>query len=938
MEFAVGSLVKARGREWVVLPESLDEKDVVVVRPLGGTEAEVTGICTLLEEVKEAKFPQPNPDKELGNHHSCRLLRDAVRLGFRSGAGPFRSLAKINVEPRPYQLVPLLMALRLDPVRLLIADDVGIGKTVEACLIARELLDRGEIKRIAVLCPPHLAEQWQIALRDQFHIDAALVLSGTAARLERDLTLDQTLFDKYPFVVISTDYIKQRDRRHEFLRVCPEMVIVDEAHTCADALGRGASQQRHELLQALSKDENRHLLLVTATPHSGKEETFRSLLGLLDKKFLELPDDLSGDENRKHRTFMARHFVQRRRGHLKAYADVDTPFPEREISEQHYNLHKDYRDIFNEVLAYCRETVKDETLDKRRQRVRWWSALALLRSLGSSPKAAATTLRNRAAGADAKTAEQADDEGRRQVMDLDDETAEGMDVVPGSILEEDDKTRSSRKLRELAKKVETLSEKKDYKLRDATKIVKDLLKDGFAPILFCRFIPTVEYVAQHLQKKLGKKVHVEAITGSLPPEERLRRVEELDDYEQKVLVCTDCLSEGINLQDHFDAVVHYDLSWNPTRHEQREGRVDRYGGRPKVRTLTYYGEDNPIDGIVLEVLLRKHKAIHKQLGIVVPVPMDTNAVTEAIFESLLLRESAGAGKQTLLWDFVAPEKAAVEKQWDAAVDREKASRSVFAQQTIKVEEVAEEVAEIRRALGGETDVERFTLTAFQMLNAQVSKKSRPFKVDLSEASTALRDAVGDEEQLSVVFGGRMAGATVLGRTHPVVEGLAAHVLETALDPDLEGPGKRCGVISTKDVSTRTTVMLLRLRFHIVNKDRGGVERPLLAEDVALVGFTGNPRKAQWLTEEELEPLLAASPAADLPIGSKRSHMHRILDGAEALQDTLRELATQRAEALLEAHRRVRKAAKTGVRATKVELAGEPDVLGAFLYLPAGGTA
>ena len=156
MSFAVGSLVRARGREWAVLPES--DEQLVVLRPLGGTEDEVTGIYLPLESVEPARFALPDP-AQVGDHRSCRLLRDAVRLSSRSCAGPFRSLARIAVEPRPYQLVPLLMALKLDPVRLLIADDVGIGKTIEACLIARELLDRGEIERIAVLCSPQLAPQ-----------------------------------------------------------------------------------------------------------------------------------------------------------------------------------------------------------------------------------------------------------------------------------------------------------------------------------------------------------------------------------------------------------------------------------------------------------------------------------------------------------------------------------------------------------------------------------------------------------------------------------------------------------------------------------------------------------------------------------------------------------------------------------------------------------
>ena len=128
------------------------------------------------------------------------------RLSTRAAAGPFRSFGRIAVEPRPCQLVPLMMALKLEPVRLLIADDVGIGKTIEACLIARELLDRAEIRRIAVLCPPHLAEQWQRELAEKFHIEAELVLSSTIARLERDLPLGVSVFDRHPFTTGAFPY------------------------------------------------------------------------------------------------------------------------------------------------------------------------------------------------------------------------------------------------------------------------------------------------------------------------------------------------------------------------------------------------------------------------------------------------------------------------------------------------------------------------------------------------------------------------------------------------------------------------------------------------------------------------------------------------------------------------------------------------------------
>jgi hypothetical protein len=134
-----------------VLPES--EEDFLVVRPLGGTTQETAGIHVNLETIEPAAFPPPSVD-DLGDFVSSRLLRDAMRFGFRSSAGLFRSFGRLAVTPRPYQLVPLLMALKLDPVRMLIADDVGIGKTIEACLFARELFDRGEITRLCILCPP----------------------------------------------------------------------------------------------------------------------------------------------------------------------------------------------------------------------------------------------------------------------------------------------------------------------------------------------------------------------------------------------------------------------------------------------------------------------------------------------------------------------------------------------------------------------------------------------------------------------------------------------------------------------------------------------------------------------------------------------------------------------------------------------------------------
>lgn len=939
MTYAVGSLVEARGREWVVLPGTTAE--LVMVRPLGGTEDEVTGILTALEGVDPATFQPPDPT-QLGDDRSARLLRDALRLGVRSSAGPFRSFGNIAVEPRPYQLVPLLMALRLDPVRLLISDDVGIGKTIEAGLVARELLDQGDAQRLAVLCPPHLAEQWQAELADKFHINAELVLASTASRLERDCKIGQTLFDLHPIVIVSMDYIKSERRRTEFLRTCPELVIVDEAHTCASDPGpQAARHQRHKLVADLAKDPARHMIFVTATPHSGNEEAFRSLLAFLDPEFAKLPDDLTGADRAADRRRIAKHFVQRRRADIRTYLDADTPFPEREETEETYKLSADYKRLFERALAYARESIVDPDGGKHRQRVRWWSALALLRSLASSPAAAAATLRARAATADTEDSDHADVIGQMTVLDTGasgDE--ESLDVIPGSDYEDVEKESAlRRRLRDMARDADRLCGVSDAKLDRGVSIVQKLLDDGYSPIVFCRFIPTAEYVAEHLRKRLKGSVEVAAVTGNLPPAAREQRVTELARSPKRVLVATDCLSEGINLQDGFNAVVHYDLSWNPTRHEQREGRVDRYGQtRKTVRVVTYYGVDNQIDGIVLEVLLRKHKTIRASLGISVPVPGDPATVVQAVVEGLILR---GGGQMTmftaeqlgLFEDQMRPREKELLTEWSRAAEREKRSRTMFAQETIKVEDVARELEAMQEAVGSGADVRRFVTTALETAGGTVTVKGARITAHVTETPAPMREALGIAEQFTAVFEpGGGDGDLHLRRTHPLVEGLASYVLTTALDPILSSPARRCGAIRTKGVQKRTTALLLRYRFHLLVM-HGGVEHPLLAEECGLVGFAGAPGEPEWLDAEAAEALLHLIPSGNLPKESAATFVGVVIQGLPALALHIAETAKLRAQALSDAHRRVRQGA--GVRAVscEVEPVLPPDVLGIFVYVP-----
>jgi len=934
MSFAPGTLVKARGREWVVLPES--EDDFLVVRPLGGTIQETAGIHSALETVEPATF-QPPGKSDLGDFVSCRLLRDAVRFGFRSSAGPFRSFGRLAVQPRPYQLVPLLMALKLDPVRLLIADDVGIGKTVEACLIAREMLDRGEITRLCVLCPPHLAEQWQRELALKFNIAVELVLSSTARRLEKNLRADQSIFDANPFVVVSMDFIKSDRRRHDFLRTCPDFVIVDEAHTCASsAEGRGAAHRRHELLSKLAEKADRHIVLVTATPHSGNEGAFRALLTLLEPEFRTLPDDLSGPDKAPHRRRLAAHLVQRRRADLRHFLQRDTPFPERKDMEAQYELSPAYKSLFEKVLDYARETVADGSGGPLRQRVRWWSALSLLRAMASSPAAAAATLTERSNVLEASDETSADELGRKSVLDATEDLGEeSSDVVPGADPEIEADTPVRRRLLAFAREAKRLCGDEDHKLTKLIPRIQGLLKDGYKPIIFCRFIQTAEYVAVELRKRL-RKVDVTCITSELAPEDRTSRLEKVgaDPEESRILVCTDCLSEGINLQEKFDAVVHYDLSWNPTRHEQRDGRVDRFGQpRKEIRIVTYYGTDNQIDGIVLDVLLRKHQKIRNALGVSVPMPVDSEQVVKAVFEGLLLRSKAETRSDSLLpgfEDYFRPQKQQLHDDWEAVADREKRSRTMFAQESIKFDEVATELAESERAIGSPAELSTFFRSTLTLSGAVVNDDA-VLKTDLAGIKPAVREALGGAASLQVAFEPVSAKeVTLLHRTHTLVEGLATYVLNSALDPLLGGIARRAGVMRSKAVQKRTVLMLLRLRFHIVTITRDG-ERHLLAEDATLTAFTGDPTSPQWLPEADAEKLITLKPDANVPPDIAIQQLEGVTAHLANLAPALNASARARGQQLLEAHRRVRSAA--GAKGSYRIDHSPPDVLGIYIFLP-----
>lgn len=920
-QFSPGSLVSARGREWIVLAAPDDE--ILRVRPISGSEEDQTVIHTALEPdgVRPARFPAPTAD-QVGGHDSALLLRDALLLSLRRGAGPFRGIGQIAVQPRAYQLVPLLMALKLDPVRLLIADDVGVGKTIEAGLIARELLDRGDIGEMTVLCPPHLVEQWVSELEVHFNIRAVAVTAHSAKRLELEIPPGANLFNVHKHTVVSLDYIKNDTRREHFVDKCPDLVIVDEAHTCSSA-GRGR-HQRYALLRDLADSATRHLVMLTATPHSGDDPAFYRLLGLLDRDF-EALGDLQGRPRERLRERLASHFVQRRRPDIDEWKEGRL-FPKRESNERTYKLTGKWEAFFSAVLDYCAEVVISSEGDEERQRLNFWGTLALLRCASSSPVAATLALRTRAG-------EELTEEDREALLDrLFDGEADDLpedDVEPPA--GGDDPA-----LAALIEQAESLAGSSgDPKLKVVTEQVQELVRDGYRPVVFCRYIATAHYLARHLNKQLGD-IPTDVVTGELPSAQRRERVELLGDAQGPcVLVATDCLSEGINLQDYFDAVVHYDLSWNPTRHEQREGRVDRFGQKSKVvRSTMLYGANNPVDGAVLRVILRKAEKIKKELGVPVPVPDEGHSLTQALLKAVLLnRGGADAPSE-------ARQLSMFEGRWEAAAAKAKASRTIFAQRRLRPDDVLPEWRKTLEALGGREEVRRFADRALTRLGSGLEPMRRGVKAPLAALPGEVRERLEAEDLAGTIRidfdHPAAAGCRAVHRSHPLVSVLAESLLERTLsagegtshrDPAVLG---RVGCWVSADVDRRTTLVLMRLRHRLVTS-RSHTTTTVLVEEAVSIAWQGARGDRRLEGAEALE-LLAHPPVGDPPGHVRTREVERALALLDERGDELNRVADARGDVLREDHLRVRDASKAR-GGTTVDALLPPDVIGVYVLLP-----
>lgn len=913
----------------MVLPS--DNSDLLRIKPLGGSEEEETAVFLPLnlpsESITSASFPEPNAS-QLGDFETAKLLFDASRLSFRNSAGPFRCMGKLSFRPRSYQLVPLVMALRQNTVRLMIADDVGIGKTVEALIILKEMMERGEAKKFAVICPPHLCDQWQQEIKDKLDIEAEVIRSSTAAKLDRMIPDDQSVFHHLPFQVISIDYIKSDKRRGIFINDCPDFIIVDEAHTCAlpDGAKSKSQQQRHNLLHDLSQQLSRSILLLTATPHSGKDSEFTSLLGLLKPEFGNLNFENIEQKDKKK---LAQHFVQRKRENIRRWLNEKTEFPDRDSKEIGYSLTPEYQMFYQNLLRFARGISSVESESMQAQLLRSWAAIALIKGAMSSPKMAVEMLERRkekliAGGEDLETPtlEETLFEDLEFSSDL-----PRTDLLETLDLESDE----IRELTALQNEARLLGGPSiDRKIETTIKIIKQWIKEGHDPIIFCHYIATADYVEKRLAEELPKGVLVKAITSELADEQRREQIDIMGKSAgRRVMVATDCLSEGINLQEYFTAVLHYDLPWNPNRIEQREGRVDRFGQTaPEIKTYVLYGEDNAMDTFVMEVLIKKVREIQKSIGVSINIGENSKSIMAEAARRILFQEKT-SGIQSRLF---AETEQTVSNELELARKKGENLRSIFAHESIDPEAIKRDLEAVDEAIGDVNTVADFVQGAVAQLGGVCKSDGTGYVLNPQNLPAHIRRFFGSDQQVKISFvSPTPKGYKYIGRNHAFVEQLCQFLLSIAFDPHPEyGKMARVCEIQTDHVSTRTALVMFRVRNVI--KEVAAV-RESVAEEMYLWGYRSNAGNMETIEYPEAKRLLMEAKAlSNFPIERQKQDIQEELLRFESMKPKFIELANQRADKLVESHGRF-KDLIGGRRYEKATPILPPDVMGVYLLMP-----
>ncbi|RYL92591.1 helicase-related protein [Sporolactobacillus sp. THM19-2] len=559
-----------------------------------------------------------------------RLVSEAYRIHLAHLFDPYLAVHTSEIEPLPHQISAVYkeMLPRM-PLRYVLADDPGSGKTIMTGLLLKELIIRGDVKRCLIVTPGNLSEQWQDELYRKFHLRFKILNNDNI-----DSAVTGNVFEEMPFCIARLDKLARNDDLQRKLKAIDwDIIVCDEAHKMSATVFGGEVKytKRFRLGQLLSTI-TRHFLLLTATPHNGKEEDFQLFMSLID------PDRFEGKLRSRQQSIDVSDVMRRLVKEELLKFDGTPLFPERLAYTVNYDLSPNEAQLYEAVTEYVQEEFnRADKLNTERRNTVGFALTILQRRLASSPEAIYQSLRRRRERLEQRVTEE---KMQRHVSQdslalKNDDDFYDLDEMPGEEFEsvEDriaDQASASSTIKEMEAEIETLKHLEqaatevratgdDRKWEELSKLLQED-KNMFSPdgrreklIIFTEHKDTLYYLTNKIRSLLGNDHAVVTIHGGMQRRDR-HHVEELfkQDKEVRILIATDAAGEGINLQ-RAHLMINYDLPWNPNRLEQRFGRIHRIG-QTEVCHFWNLVSNKTREGQVYQKLLAKLDNERKALG------------------------------------------------------------------------------------------------------------------------------------------------------------------------------------------------------------------------------------------------------------------------------------------------------------------------------------
>ena len=545
-----------------------------------------------------------------------RLVSEAYRIQLAHLFDPYLAVHTSSIDPLPHQISAVYkeMLPRL-PLRYVLADDPGAGKTIMTGLLLKELIIRGDLKRCLIVAPGNLCEQWQDELYSKFHLRFELL---TNDRMES--AVSGNVFTEVNYAIARLDKLSRNDELQQKLKVSDwDLIVCDEAHKMSASFWGGEIKYtKRFLLGRLLSGITRHFLLLTATPHNGKEEDFQLFMSLVDQ------DRFEGALRTSNQSIDISDVMRRLVKEDLLKFDGTPLFPERIAYTVNYDLSDEEAKLYAAVTSYVQEEFnRADHLDGQQRSTVGFALTILQRRLASSPEAIYQSLHRRRERLQNRLAEE---KLGKRAMNIVADDPDDLDEMPGDELEQEeervaDQASAARTISELEAEIATLQRLEkmanavrlsghDRKWDELSKLLQEnelmFEKNGTREklIIFTEHRDTLNYLADKIRTLFGKPEGVVTIHGGMLRDDR-RKIETSfrQDKDVRILVATDAAGEGINLQ-RAHLMVNYDLPWNPNRLEQRFGRIHRIG-QTEVCYLWNLVSQETREGVVFQRLFDK---------------------------------------------------------------------------------------------------------------------------------------------------------------------------------------------------------------------------------------------------------------------------------------------------------------------------------------------